>query len=125
MPSTEAPAETHEVETVHGSVEYETVTCSNCRHELQPAEALPVGIGLEATDDHFIGDQTRTAYTAAEVRHLCTHCAESTLGYDGPPGRFETLTETITSLSTLERALLALGSLALVGLFVLNLAVLV
>lgn len=123
--ATEAAVETRETETVHGAVEYETVRCVNCRHELQSDDAIPVGVGLRETGDLFVGEQTRDAYTADEVTHICSYCAESTLGYDGPPGRFDTLAVKTSSLSLLERTVLVLGAVALVGLFLLNLTVVV
>lgn len=125
MPSreaTESTIETHHAETVHGVVAYETVRCANCRHEMQADEVVPVGLGLRASGDHYLGEQTRDTYTADEVTHLCSYCAESTFGYDGDPSRFDALTRKTASLSTLERAVLLVGCLALLGLFVLNLA---
>lgn len=124
MPSRDATeaTETHEAETVHGSVEYETVRCGNCRHEMQASDAIPVGVGLRQTGDLYVGETTKHAYSADEVVHLCSYCAESTFGYDGDPSRFDALATKATSLSLLERVVLVAGGLALFGLFVLNLA---
>jgi hypothetical protein len=126
MPSreaTEATVETRHAETVHGEVAYETVRCANCRHEMQTTEAVPVGLGLRETGDLYVGERTRQAYSADEVAYLCSYCAESTFDYDGASRRFDALAAKTAPLSTVERAVLALGALAFVGLFVLNLAV--
>ncbi|EJN59175.1 hypothetical protein [Halogranum rubrum] len=123
MPSREATetTETQHAETAHGPIEYETVRCANCRHEMQTDDVIPVGVGLRETGDLFLGEQTRDAYTADEVVHLCSYCAESTFGYDGPASGFDRLTATATWLSPTERAVLLLGSLALLALLALNL----
>jgi hypothetical protein len=67
-----------QAETAHGTVEYETVNCSNCTTEVVASEAISVGVGFEAYKNW-----DGVNYSSKDTAHLCEYCAESLFGYEG------------------------------------------
>lgn len=67
--------------TIHGEVEYETATCTNCNAEVMKSDAIYVGLDLKKRSCNGICNQKYESYK--KTKPLCEYCADSVLEYDG------------------------------------------
>ncbi len=96
------PTRTRSAVTPHGDVEYEVVTCAHCGEEVMPADAVPVGVGVETYSCDGIPFCRETHERPRETHVLCAYCAEATLGYtDGPDGITDRLDELAAETSAI------------------------
>ncbi len=72
-----------EVQTQHGDIAYEVVTCANCGEDVLPEDALMVGLEFESVRCDGLPICRTTHQQPTETRVICSFCSESVFGY--PP----------------------------------------
>lgn len=70
------------VETAHGNLEYELVTCANCGNEVLTDEAAHITVNPAGIDHNWDGSTVAGGRQDA----LCPYCASSLFGVRSPKG---------------------------------------
>ena len=81
---------TETIETAHGSIEYDTVPCANCEHDVVADEAVSVVLGGEVELTLSSIGKVNLGGADIEATHLCPYCAESVFDFDGDSGVIDT-----------------------------------
>ena len=81
---------TETIETAHGPIEYDTVPCANCEHDVVVDEAVAVVLGGEIDKVFSSIGKAHLSGADIEAAHLCPYCAESVFDFDGDSGLIDT-----------------------------------
>jgi hypothetical protein len=82
---------TETIETAHGPIEYDTVPCANCEHDVVADEAVSVVLGGEIDMAFSSIGKVHLSGADIEAAHLCPYCAESVFDFDGDSGLIDTV----------------------------------